>query len=159
MTVQTTRVTDRRSLHFESMAQILADVEALGAAASIRATGNWTPAQVVDHLADFMHASLDGMEPGPVWMRIFRLLKSSALKTTMRPGFKIPRRFGDLAPDPEVTWAEATGKLQTAIARIDGGERMAAVSPFLGPMTHEEWEQLHCRHAEMHLSFLHPEGG
>ena len=29
---------------------------------------------------------------------------------------------------------------------------------FLGAMTREQWDQLHCRHAELHLSFLIPEG-
>ena len=41
------------------------------------------------------------------------------------------------------------------MARIEGGERMSKPSPVFGPMTHEEWEQLHCRHAELHFSFIH----
>ncbi len=30
-------------------------------------------------------------------------------------------------------------------------------SPVFGKMTKEEWDQLHLRHAEMHLSFYVPE--
>ena len=96
------------------------------------------------------------MPPGPLWMRPFRLLKSSALRNTMRAGFKIPKSFASMAPDPDVSWDDALAHLRRAIERIDNGERMTAVSPFLGPLTHEEWEKLNCRHAEMHFSFMHP---
>jgi hypothetical protein len=27
-------------------------------------------------------------------------------------------------------------------------------SPFFGTLTNEEWDALHCRHAELHLSFI-----
>jgi hypothetical protein len=30
-------------------------------------------------------------------------------------------------------------------------------SPFLGELTREQWDQLHCRHCELHLSFILPE--
>ena len=91
-------------------------------------------------------------------MRIFRLLKSSALSRPMSAGFKIPAKFQSLAPDPDVTWDDAMTKLRRAIQRIENGERMNAVSPFLGPMSHDEWEKMQCRHAEMHFSFLHGDG-
>jgi hypothetical protein len=34
---------------------------------------------------------------------------------------------------------------------------MTATSPVLGRLSHEQWVQFHCRHAEMHFSFMHPE--
>ena len=45
--------------------------------------------------------------------------------------------------------------LGAAIERA-GSQRMKHPSPVLGKLSHEQWEQLHCRHAELHLSFLHP---
>jgi hypothetical protein len=33
---------------------------------------------------------------------------------------------------------------------------MTARHPVLGKLTHEEWTQLHLRHAELHLSFAVP---
>lgn len=29
-------------------------------------------------------------------------------------------------------------------------------SPLFGPLTNDAWIQAHCRHAELHHSFIHP---
>ncbi len=49
--IETKKVTDRRTLSFRSLDDIQADVEALDGSA-IRTTGNWTAAQIVQHVTD-----------------------------------------------------------------------------------------------------------
>ena len=83
-----------------------------------------------------------------------RLLRNSTLNRPMPSGLKIPKKFTFLQPDPDVTWDEATTHLERAVQRVESGERMTHPSPVLGPLEHEEWMQLQCRHAEMHFGFL-----
>jgi hypothetical protein len=73
----------------------------------------------------------------------------------MRPGLKFPRKFAFLAPHAAVTWEDAVEYIGQTIARLRS-DRMTKPSPLLGRLSHEQWVQLHCRHAEMHFSFMHP---
>ena len=74
----------------------------------------------------------------------------------MRRGLKFPKTFTFLEPDPEISWDEAACYLRDTFGRLES-HRMTAPSPVLGPLSHEQWQQLHCRHAEMHLGFVHGE--
>jgi hypothetical protein len=58
-------------------------------------------------------------------------------------------------PDEDVTWEQALSELRETIdkAKRDG---MTHPSPVLGRMSNDDWVSLHCRHAELHFSFLHP---
>jgi hypothetical protein len=73
----------------------------------------------------------------------------------MSPGFKLPK-------DVEVGFFPATASPQEALEELRAvvdrtqNERMTARHPILGKMTHEDWTQLHLRHAELHLSFAVP---
>ena len=58
--IKTVNVTDRRDLHFSTMKNLLDDVEQLDEAPSRRATGNWTAAQIVQHVAKLIEFSIDG---------------------------------------------------------------------------------------------------
>ena len=58
--VNTRTVPERRTVHFENLEQILADVESLDRSEHRRSLGNWTPAQIVEHVSIFIDASLDG---------------------------------------------------------------------------------------------------
>ncbi len=62
--------------------------------------------------------------------------------------------FAVLGPDDDVTWEQAAACLRAALDRLDGGARMTQPSPVFSDLAHEQWEQLHCRHAEMHFSFM-----
>jgi FPC/CPF motif-containing protein YcgG len=48
---------------------------------------------------------------------------------------------------------DALQRLRNAVARLQN-ERMTAKHPVLGQLNHDEWNQLHLRHAELHLSFV-----
>lgn len=162
--IKTSKVTDRRALRFGRMEDILRDAEWLNTEAeagkTLRASGNWTPAQIVDHIAKTMTYSYDGFPPDakvPLPIRFLaKMMKPSVLNKPMKPGMKLKGRMGELfAPEPNVTWGQAMTRLRTMIGRVSKGERMKAVSPAFGVMAHEEWMQLHCRHAEMHFGFIH----
>jgi len=156
MTVNTRKIADRRTLKFNSLEDVWSDVEGLGD--SPRAIGNWTPAQIVWHVSHIMNIAYDGAGfKAPLPLRIVgRLLKKRSLAKTMGAGLKLPARFNSLLPDPNLTWDEARDHLRRNMERIRAGEKMSQPSPFLGPMTHEDWVRLHCRHAELHLSFIQP---
>ncbi len=154
--VSTRAVTDRRSLRFDAIDGILADVEALNGT-RLRTTGNWTAGQIVLHVSLLIGASLDGFGyrlPLPIRV-LARLGKERTLRGGMKPGFPVPKKLSHLRPGPEVTWDDALADLRGNTRRIGAGEQMTAESPLFGRMTHREWVRLHCRHAELHLSFVH----
>lgn len=157
MAVKTRKVAGRRSLHFDTLSDILREVESLDGSAHT-AMGNWTPAQIVQHLTKVIRMALDGIEyraPWPIPI-IMRLFKKSMLSKPMKPGFNLPGRFRVLEPDEDVNWEDAVAALRTVIGEIKNGRRIDKPSPLFGPMRHEEWVDLHCRHAELHLSFIAP---
>jgi len=75
------------------------------------------------------------------------------LAMAFRPGFRNPRVAAALEP-PAVSLAEAVPYVRGQLGRIASGERMAAANPSMGPLSHEQWVEVHLRHAELHLSFL-----
>ncbi len=154
--IVTKKVTDRRRLSFTSLDDIQADVEALNGSA-IRTTGNWTAAQIVQHVTDVITLSVDGFGfKVALPLRVLgRLLRSQALSRPMRPGFNVPAAMRARLPSDQLPFEQAVASLRETIGRTKS-ERMTKASPLLGAMTHEDWVQLHCRHAEMHFSFIHP---
>lgn len=145
----------RRTLHFRSLADLLADIETLDHRGDVRSIGKWTPAQNVEHIARFIDASIDGFTvKAPLLMRIAgRLVKRMVLRRPMSPGFRLPVSMEPFIPPPSTSWDEAVSHLRRGVARA-GRSMMHAKSPAFGRLNHDEWERLHCRHAEMHFSFL-----
>jgi hypothetical protein len=155
--INTSKIVGRRQLHFDSLEDIAADVEKLARSKNIQHLGNWSPGQITKHLATTMNCSIDGFPhvlPGFV-RSLFRLfLKGRILNKPMSPGFKLPAKASALIPQP-ITWEEGLRSFREALARLKS-ETKRAPNPVLGPLTAEEWERLHCRHSELHLSFLVP---
>lgn len=154
-----TRKVARRKLRFENEAEILAEAERL-AAGPIRVLGNWSPGRIFKHLAIVMEGSIDGIEFRPPWIirAVGPWMKGYVLKHGMSPGIKLPENAKRALIDPaDVSNEEGLAALRKAIERqLSIAERKP--SPVFGKMTRDEWRQLHCRHAELHLSFLTPEG-
>lgn len=156
-TINTKHVTDRRRLSFSSMDDILADAEKLDGR-PVRVTGNWSAGQIVEHVTFPITFSLDGIDLRAPWpIRVFgRVFKRRFLTKGLSPGIQNTGEFRKLLPDPGVTWDAALAELRREIGRIRAGARMTHPSPVMGPMTHDEWVQFHCRHAELHFSFMMP---
>jgi hypothetical protein len=156
--IDTGKVTNRRKLHFESLDDILADVDQLAKSREIRTLGNWTPGQVFEHLATTMTKSIDGFQtsmPAPVRFLFRLVMKNRFLNSPMSPGFQLPAKAAaEMTPGP-TDLQQGLKDIREAIKRLQT-EGKRAVSPALGPLTLEEWTKMHCRHAELHLSFLVP---
>ncbi len=129
-------------------------------AGELRSTGNWTPAQIYNHLAAFMEYALDGYPPGfkgpPAPVRlVLRFFRRRFCFGAMPAGLRIPGiPAGTIGQDdgpPET----AADRLRRALARMNS-TAPARPSHLFGRMSHEEWKGLNLRHCELHLSFLHP---
>jgi hypothetical protein len=152
--IDTKAVEDRRAVRFTTIGEIVADAEALDRATRIRASGNWTPARIVEHVADWIEHSIDGCGarmPDDVRKRA-RARRDELLEGGFPAGIPIP---GDrLQPPKQVSWSDALKHLRRAVGRTER-ERMEGDHPTLGPLSHEQWIRFHCRHAELHFSFVH----
>ncbi len=160
--VDTGKVAGRRELRFESLDEMLAEVERLAAAeraGPLRRLGNWTLGQTLGHLASWAEYSYTGAPlKAPFFVKWFlRLRKRKFLYGPMRAGVRIPRvEGGTLATEP-VPLEEGLERLRRVLGRLKS-EAPTAPNVIFGPLTHAEWLALHCRHAELHLGFFVPEG-
>jgi hypothetical protein len=156
--IDTGKVTGRRVLHFDTIDDINADVGRLAASREIHTIGNLSPGQIFKHLSTTMEKSIDGYSsqlPAPL-RALFRVLfKSKFLNKPMSAGFKLPKGAQvELVPGP-TGLDEGLEGIRRAIKRLQT-ESHRAPSPVLGPLTRDEWNLMHCRHSELHLSFLIP---
>ena len=158
--VDTSKVTERRHLHFNSIDEVLAEVDRLVAAeraGRLKHVGNWTLGQTLGHLASWAEYGYDGcpLKP-PFFIRwILRMQKNRFLYKPMPAGVRIPRvPNGTLATDP-MPLDEALPRFRKAMERVKT-EPPTAPSPALGKLTHDESIALNLRHAELHLGFMVP---
>jgi hypothetical protein len=156
--IDTTKVADRRQLHFSSLDDILADVDRLAKCKEIRTLGNWSAGQLLKHVGLAMHKSIDGFTNRPPWpvrflIRLF--FKGRFLNKPMAPGFKLPERAAAELIPAGATLQEGLDCVRQGIHRLKTDPRRAPHAVF-GKLTEDEWIRLHCRHCELHLSFLLP---
>ncbi len=154
-TVNTKNIAGRRKLHFNTYQDILDDVHAL-AAQPTRTLGNWSFGQICEHLAAGLNMAIDGAPASLPWY--FRLvgpfLKKRVLAGPMSPGFRLPKSAASLLPH-ETSSADGIAALEKAIERQ---QHISERKPHMvfGTLTRDEWDQLHMRHAEIHLGFVVP---
>lgn len=158
-TVDTGKV-KRRVVRFHSVADLRADlgrIEAAQRAGTLRTLGNWTPGQIVGHLATWAQFSFDGNPLRPPWIIRFIVgrRKNRYLDGGLPAGVKIPRVPGGTLGMEDAPFDEAMARYRRVMDRL---EREAPTRPnvIFGRLTHEEWIKLHLRHAELHLGFLDP---
>ena len=147
----------RRKLQFSTLDELRADIEAVSGG-PYTTVGNWSFAQILDHLADTMNSSIDGFPFKAPWFFrwcIAPLIKNSILTRPMKAGHKLPKKYSSFLPSEDCTIEEALPKVLNAIKRFET-ETPTADHPGFGKMASEEWTQLHLRHAELHMSFVVP---
>jgi hypothetical protein len=161
VTVNTAKVKGRRSLHFNSFDEIVAEAERLAAGRTVQ-LGNWSLGQILKHLAAVMHASIDGMTYQPPWfvrwtMRVVgQLITRYVLAHGMWAGFQLPRPLArEVVAADGTTTEEGLAALRAAVRRLKTDPRRDGISPF-GRLTPEQWDRIQLRHAELHLSFIVP---
>lgn len=156
MPVDTKKVTDRRTVRYATVDDLLQDAERI-AKGPHRALGNWSAGQVFTHLAIVFGLAVDGNFPlKPPWfIRLgARLFKRRILRKGLPPGFQLPKGAESMIPG-ETSADEGLELLRRALARWKS-EPQRAANPLLGKLTHEEYDQFQLRHAETHMSFLVP---
>jgi hypothetical protein len=160
--IDTGKVADRRGLRFNSIDDLLADVDRIVAAeraGRLRQAGNWTAGQTMGHLAAWINYAYDGfpMDRPPWFVRfILGFLKKKYLRDGMPAGVRIPKAENGTYGTEPLSTAEGADRLRKALARLKSGETARYDSPAWGRMPDEERIALNLRHAELHLSFLHP---
>lgn len=158
--LDTGKVTGRRELHFDSIDQMMAEVDRLVAAEQagrLKQLGNWTLGQTLGHLATWIEYGYTGapLHP-PFFIRwILRLQKKKFLRGPMPAGVRIPRVEGGTLGIAPMPLDEALPRFRKAAQRLQQ-EPPTAPSPALGMLTHDEAIALNLRHAELHLGFLIP---
>jgi hypothetical protein len=159
--IDTKTVDDRRPLRFKAIDEMLADVERVAAAekaGTLRRTGNWTTGQIFGHLSAWIDYGYDGAPIKPPWfVRVFgRMVKKKYLRGPLQAGFRIPNVEGGTFGIGALPLEEGLSRLLRSLERLRAAPPTQP-SAIFGPLSHEEWVQLHLRHAELHLSFLHPD--
>lgn len=157
MSINTKTVAGRRSLRFSTLEDIARDARALVESSKIQVLGNWPLERILAHLTVSINGSMDGNLPSAPWIArlIGPFVKKKFIKNPMRSGFILPKGVEpEFYPDNGPV-REALIKLEESIRRTNSVP-MSAKHPVFGPMNHEEWTQLHLRHAELHLSFALP---
>jgi len=146
----------RRPLDFQDLGQVIGDVQDLRRRGYTRA-GNWTLAQVADHLAIFFRGSLEGFSRRMPW--IVRALVGKPIlglilrKRRMRAGVQVPQVFLPGDPrDDEVAVEQLVGLIE----RFRNHTGPLQPSPLFCHLTRQQWTDLHLIHAAHHLSFLLP---
>jgi uncharacterized protein DUF1569 len=156
--VKTARVIGRRTLKFTTLEDIAADVEHLVSADKVTALGNWTIGEALAHLANSFNMSIDGAQFRAPWLfRTFGpMFKNYYLTHPMKAGLKLPKDAArQLTVPPPISRDEGVAKFRSAMRRQQTiADREP--SPIFGPMSRDEWDRLHMRHAELHLSFFVP---
>lgn len=155
MPVNSKTVQGRRDVTFRTLDDIVADVEMLVASTTTRTIGNWPLVRLITHLSHTINNSIDGFQSkAPLFVRLIApFFKGNIINgPKMSPGIRLPKT-AEAAAFPEATSPQkALDDLRRAVERTKT-ERMTADHPAFGKMTHDEWNMLHLRHSEMHLSY------
>lgn len=148
----------RRNLRFRNFDEVLAEAERLHLA-GCRPLGNWSLGQTLGHLGRAMHGSIDGPPFNIPWYlkiigRIF--FRYWMLHVRFPAGFRLPRRAEEKLVPPPISFEDGLATLRSGIERL-GRETRRVPHPLIGSLSPAQWNLLHLRHAELHLSFLVPE--
>ncbi len=157
MPVQTAKVSGRRKLHYASFEDLLADADRLSKG-PVKMLGNWSPGQVYKHLATVYNGSIDGFDVKfpAVFRAMAGMFKKKMISNAMPAGMKLPSKLAEKVQPSPVSNEEGLAALISAVQRLLT-EPSRAEHPVFGKLEVDEWNQIHLRHAELHMSFLVPE--
>ena len=153
-----TKTVQRRRLSFRTLDDLEAElsrIEASQGTGSLRTLGNWTPGQILGHLATWVGFTYDGNPLRPPWFikMILKGRKNKYIAEGMRPGVRIPKVEGGTLGTEAVPFDQGLVRYRTRLAQLRD-QPPTKPNVIFGPMTHDEWIGLHLRHAELHLGFL-----
>jgi hypothetical protein len=161
--ILTRRVKDRRRLRFENFEDVLRDAESLASAEcarTLRASGNWKLGQVLGHLAFWADAAFDGYPdlPRPSWLmrKLMPLFRKYVSFKRMPAGFRFRGVEGGTFGITEMSTEGGLDRLRRAYNRL-ASQTPPPHDQGFGEMSRDELLGFHLRHAELHLSFFHPQ--
>ena len=160
--METGKVQDRRRLRFNTIDDLLADIDRLVAAdkaGKLHHSGNWMAGQAMGHLATWINYAYEGFPMKVPWfVRLFiRGKKDKYLREGMDSGVRIPGVEAGTYGTEVLSTDEGASRLRQALARLQRGEPAKYDSPAFGKMSDADRIALNLRHAELHLSFQLPE--
>ena len=144
---------ERRELRFHNLDEVLADVERL-ASGEVRTTGNHTFGQILNHLALSQDVSTGRVHPPPP--PFFMKLMMPLMKRMVINSVKLP------AKGEAFFWPEEDFDVPAAVEyfkeSVDFYKANGPLEkhPFFGKLSKADCDELNCRHAALHLSFVHP---
>lgn len=150
---------ERRELTFANLDEVLAEAERL-ASGEVRTTGNHSLGQILNHLALSLDVATGRVvaPPPPFFMKLMMpLMKRMVLGSKpLKPGIKLPAKGEAFFwPDKEFEVPSALQYFKDSVGQFSTNGPLEK-HPFFGKLTKEQGEQLECRHAALHLSFVHP---
>ena len=148
----------RRTLRFQNLDEITADVDRLMAGPH-KTVGQWSLAQICQHLALATQRVVDAPAPAPTdpVPQVDQDLKRRVFETGRLPeGIPLPPNS---AIPPARSAREEADALRDALAHYAASPGPSCHHRVFGPLSKDEWDQLvriHCAH---HLSFAVPVAG
>lgn len=159
-TKQNTKTVSWRKLRFHSVTECKDEVLRIVKAdqeGRLSATGNWTPGQILSHLAAWIEYAYDGypVNPPPFFIRwILKLRLKKMLDVGMPRGIFIPGIAGGTTGMDLIPTQQSADRLLTALDKLASPTPAKFDSPAFGPLSHEDRIKLNLRHAELHLGYL-----
>ena len=156
--IDTARLDGRRTLHFNTIDEALAEVGRLAEAngrGELCCLGNWSAGQILGHLAAWVDYGFDGLPMKvPFFVRwLLKPMKRRMLYKPMKPGRRIPGVSGGTLGIAPMEFDDGLAAFRRTFSRLKTKSPQLP-SALFGPMTHAEWTNIHLRHAELHLSYL-----
>ncbi len=150
---------ERRELSFQNLDEVLAEVKRL-ASGEVRTTGNHTFGQILNHLAlshDVAAGRVQAPSP-PFFMKLLMpLMKRMVINSKpLKPGVKLPAKGEAFFwPDNDFDVPSAVEYFKQSVDFYKANGPLEN-HPFFGRISKAECDELNCRHAALHLSFVHP---
>jgi hypothetical protein len=144
----------RRTLRYESLDEVMADVERL--LKGHKTVGNWSLAQICRHLSTAMRRIVDlpASTPQDPSKWVPEEQKRQVMESGLLPeGLPAPP---EITPTETLVPGEEAEGLRAAIAYYKASSGPVIPHRIFGPLTRAEWDRLQLIHLAHHLSFAVP---
>jgi hypothetical protein len=147
---------ERRRLSFSNLTEVMPDVDRL--APANHTVGQWSLAQICNHLSTTFRYSIDGFPGKPVPWLLRKVLAGPIMRKMVQTGEMPAGQQGPayLVPAPGLDARAEVESLRTELARFISHKGPLAFHPFFGTLTREQWDVLHRFHCALHLGFALP---
>ncbi len=138
MAVNTAKSKEYRELRFETIDQLLAEIDHIlkaHHAGKLHQFGNWSPGQIMSHLAAWIEYGYVGYPVAtPPWIMrlLLRMMAKRYITKGMPRGIRIPGIKDGTVGQEDAPIEEAAERLRKALAKLRNGEKCTFDSPAFG---------------------------